>query len=114
MMPVSHNLCIFLNVGLGESVSESGFFQLGDFQFVWGRGSTGSNGIGDVQFRQAFSGQPFLVATFDISSGPDGVNAMGWDLTTSAATGDRIFSADSRTLWIATMFSYLAIGQGIV
>ncbi|MFU0948651.1 hypothetical protein ACM26Q_23480, partial [Kluyvera ascorbata] len=33
-------------LGLRESVSESGFFQLGDFQFVWGRGSTGSNGIG--------------------------------------------------------------------
>ncbi len=102
------------NLGLRESISESGFFQLGDFQIVWGRGSTGGNGIGDVQFRQAFSGKPFLVAPFDISSGPDGVNAMGWDLTTSTATGARIFSADSRTLGIATTFSYLAIGKGIV
>ncbi|HGY5180458.1 TPA: phage tail protein [Citrobacter braakii] len=102
------------NLGLRESISESGFFQFGDFQIVWGRGSTGGNGIGDVQFRQAFSGQPFLVAPFDISSGPDGVNAMGWDLTTSTATGARIFSADSRTLGIATTFSYLAIGKGIV
>lgn len=109
------NVSVFLqNLGLRESISESGFFQLGDFQIVWGRGSTGGNGIGDVQFRQAFSGQPFLVAPFDISSGPDGVNAMGWDLTTSTATGARIFSADSRTLGIATTFSYLAIGKGIV
>lgn len=105
---------VLSDLGLRESISESGFFQLGDFQIVWGRGSTGGNGIGDVQFRQAFSGQPFLVAPFDISSGPDGVNAMGWDLTTSTATGARIFSADSRTLGIATSFSYLAIGKGIV
>ena len=113
-MTVHDGISTLLIVGLRENISESGFFQLGDFQIVWGRGSTGGNGIGDVQFRQAFSGQPFLVAPFDISSGPDGVNAMGWDLTTSTATGARIFSADSRTLGIATTFSYLAIGKGIV
>ncbi|MCC2941339.1 hypothetical protein LK512_25640, partial [Citrobacter freundii] len=44
------------NLGLRESLSESGLFQLGDFQIVWGRGSTGSNGIGNVQFPHAFVG----------------------------------------------------------
>ena len=107
-------MIIIKNVGLRESVSESGSFQLGNIQIVWGRGSTGSNGTGNVQFQRAFVGTPYLVAPFDISSGPDGVNAMGWDLTTSTATGARIFSADSRTLGIATSFSYLAIGKGIV
>ncbi len=101
-------------LGLRESVSESGFFQLGDFQFVWGRGSTGSNGIGNVQFPHAFVGTPYLVAPSDISSGPEGVNAVGWDLSNSTAAGARIFSADSKSLGIATTFSYIAIGKGVV
>ena len=102
------------NLGLRESVSESGFFQLGDFQFVWGRGSTGSNGIGNVQFPHAFVGTPYLVAPSDISSGPEGVNAVGWDLSNSTAAGARIFSADSKSLGIATTFSYIAIGKGVL
>lgn len=101
-------------VGLRESVSESGFFQLGDFQFVWGRGSTGSNGIGNVQFPHAFVGTPYLVAPSDISSGPEGVNAVGWDLSNSTAAGARILSADSKSSGIATTFSYIAIGKGVV
>lgn len=102
------------NLGLRESVSESGFFQLGDFQFVWGRGSTGSNGIGNVQFPHAFVGTPYLVAPSDISSGPEGVNAVGWDLLNSTAAGARILSADSKSSGIATTFSYIAIGKGVV
>ena len=102
------------NLGLRESVSESGFFQLGDFQFVWGRGSTGSNGIGNVQFPHAFVGTPYLVAPSDISSGPEGVNAVGWDLSNSTAAGARIFSADSKSSGIATTFSYIAIGKGVL
>lgn len=102
------------NLGLRESVSESGFFQLGDFQFVWGRGSTGSNGIGNVQFPHAFVGTPYLVAPSDISSGPEGVNAVGWDLSNSTAAGARILSADSKSSGIATTFSYIAIGKGVV
>lgn len=101
-------------LGLRESVSESVFFQLGDFQFVWGRGSTGSNGIGNVQFPHTFVGTPYLVAPSDISSGPEGVNAVGWDLSNSTAAGARIFSADSKSLGIATTFSYIAIGKGVV
>lgn len=109
------NKAAFLqNLGLRESVSESGFFQLGDFQFVWGRGSTGSNGTGNVQFPHAFVGTPYLVAPSDISSGPEGVNAVGWDLSNSTAAGARIFSADSKSLGIATTFSYIAIGKGAV
>ncbi|MEB0964255.1 MULTISPECIES: phage tail protein [Citrobacter] len=109
------DVSVFLkNLGLRESVSESGFFQLGDFQFVWGRGSTGSNGIGNVQFPHAFVGTPYLVAPSDISSGPEGVNAVGWDLSNSTAAGARIFSADSKSLGIATTFSYIAIGKGAV
>ena len=102
------------NLGLRESVSESGFFQLGDFQIVWGRGSTGSNGIGNVQFPHAFVGTPYLVMPSDISSGPEGVNAVGWDLSNSTAAGARIFSADSKSSGIATTFSYTAIGKGAV
>ncbi len=102
------------NLGLRESVSESGFFQLGDFQFVWGRGSTGSNGIGNVQFPHAFVGTPYLVAPSDISSGPEGVNAVGWDLSNSTAAGARILSADSKSSGIATTFSYIAIGKGVL
>lgn len=102
------------NLGLRESVSESGFFQLGDFQFVWGRGSTGSNGIGNVQFPHAFVGTPYLVAPSDISSGPEGVNAVGWDLLNSTAAGARILSADSKSSGIATTFSYIAIGKGVL
>lgn len=113
-MPARRENSIFLNVGLRESVSESGFFQLGDFQFVWGRGSTGSNGIGNVQFPHAFVGTPYLVAPSDISSGPEGVNAVGWDLLNSTAAGARIFSADSKSSGIATSFSYIAIGKGVV
>lgn len=101
-------------LGLRESVSESGFFQLGDFQFVWGRGSTGSNGIGNVQFPHAFVGTPYLVAPSDISSGPEGVNAVGWDLLNSTAAGARILSADSKSSGIATTFSYIAIGKGVL
>ena len=103
-----------VNLGLLESVSESGFFQLRDFQIVWGRGSTGSNGIGNVQFPRAFVGTPYLVAPSDISSGPEGVNAVGWDLSNSTAAGARIFSADSKSSGIATTFSYTAIGKGAV
>ena len=102
------------NLGLRESVSESGFFQLGDFQVVWGRGSTGSNGTGNVQFPRAFVGTPYLVAPSDISSGPEGVNAVGWDLSNSTAAGARILSADSKSSGIATTFSYIAIGKGVV
>ena len=102
------------NLGLRESVSESGFFQLGDFQFVWGRGSTGSNGIGNVQFPHAFVGTPYLVAPSDISSSPEGVNAVGWDLLNSTAAGARILSADSKSSGIATTFSYIAIGKGVL
>nr|WP_249424150.1 hypothetical protein [Citrobacter freundii] len=102
------------NLGLRESVSESGFFQLGDFQFVWGRGSTGSNGIGNVQFPHAFVGTPYLVAPSDISSGPEGVNAVGWNLSNSTAAGARILSADSKSSGIATTFSYIAIGKGVL
>ena len=102
------------NLGLLESVSESGFFQLRDFQIVWGRGSTGSNGIGNVQFPRAFVGTPYLVAPSDISSGPEGVNAVGWDLSNSSAAGARILSADSKSSGIATTFSYIAIGKGVV
>lgn len=102
------------NLGLRESISESGFFQLGDFQFVWGRGSTGSNGIGNVQFPHAFVGTPYLVAPSDISSGPEGVNAVGWDLLNSTESGARILSADSKSSGIATTFSYIAIGKGVV
>lgn len=102
------------NLGLRESISESGFFQLGDFQFVWGRGSTGSNGIGNVQFPHAFVGTPYLVAPSDISSGPEGVNAVGWDLLNSTAAGARILSADSKSSGIATTFSYIAIGKGVL
>ncbi|WP_417026858.1 hypothetical protein [Citrobacter sp.] len=102
------------NLGLRESISESGFFQLGDFQVVWGRGSTGSNGTGSVQFPRAFVGIPYLVAPSDISSGPEGVNAVGWDLSNSTAAGARILSADSKSSGIATTFSYIAIGKGVV
>ncbi|WP_233614467.1 hypothetical protein [Citrobacter sp. FDAARGOS_156] len=102
------------NLGLRESVSESGSFQLGDFQVVWGRGSTGSNGTGNVQFPRAFVGIPYLVAPSDISSGPEGVNAVGWDLSNSTAAGARILSADSKSSGIATTFSYIAIGKGVV
>ncbi len=102
------------NLGLRESVSESGSFQLGDFQCVWGRGSTGSNGTGNVQFPKAFVGIPYLVAPSDISSGPEGVNAVGWDLLNSTAAGARILSADSKSSGIATTFSYIAIGKGVV
>ena len=102
------------NLGLRESVSESGSFQLGDFQVVWGRGSTGSNGTGSVQFPRAFVGIPYLVAPSDISSGPEGVNAVGWDLSNSTAAGARILSADSKSSGIATTFSYIAIGKGVV
>ncbi|HGE7339817.1 hypothetical protein [Citrobacter sp. FDAARGOS_156] len=102
------------NLGLRESVSESGSFQLGDFQVVWGRGSTGSNGTGNVQFPRAFVGIPYLVAPSDISSGPEGVNAVGWDLSNSTAAGARILSADSKSSGIATTFSYIAIGKGAV
>ena len=105
---------ILTYLGLRESVSESGFFQLGDFQVVWGRGSTGSNGIGSVQFPRAFVGIPYLVAPSDISSGPEGVNAVGWDLSNSTAAGARIFSTDSKSSGIATTFSYIAIGKGVV
>lgn len=101
------------NLGLRESVSESGSFQLGDFQVVWGRGSTGSNGTGSVQFPRAFVGIPYLVAPSDISSGPEGVNAVGWDLSNSTAAGARILSADSKSSGIATTFSYIAIGKGV-
>lgn len=101
-------------VGLRESVSESGSFQLGDFQVVWGRGSTGSNGTGSVQFPRAFVGIPYLVAPSDISSGTEGVNAVGWDLSNSTAAGARILSADSKSSGIATTFSYIAIGKGVV
>lgn len=101
-------------LGLRESVSESGSFQLGDFQVVWGRGSTGSNGTGNVQFPRAFVGIPYLVAPSDISSGPEGVNAVGWDLSNSTAAGARIFSTDSKSSGIATTFSYIAIGKGVV
>lgn len=102
------------NLGLRESVSESGSFQLGDFQVVWGRGSTGSNGTGNVQFPRAFVGIPYLVAPSDISSSPEGVNAVGWDLSNSTAAGARILSADSKSSGIATTFSYIAIGKGAV
>lgn len=102
------------NLGLRESISESGSFQLGGFQIVWGRGSTGSNGTGNVQFQRAFVGTPYLVMPSDISSGPEGVNAVGWDLLNSTAAGARIFSADSKSLGIATTFSYIAIGKGVV
>ncbi|WP_233610532.1 hypothetical protein [Citrobacter sp. FDAARGOS_156] len=102
------------NLGLRESVSESGSFQSGDFQVVWGRGSTGSNGTGSVQFPRAFVGIPYLVAPSDISSGPEGVNAVGWDLSNSTAAGARILSADSKSSGIATTFSYIAIGKGVV
>lgn len=102
------------NLGLRESVSESGSFQLGDFQVVWGRGSTGSNGTGNVQFPRAFVGIPYLVAPSDISSGPEGVNAVGWNLSNSTAAGARILSADSKSSGIATTFSYIAIGKGVV
>ncbi|WP_124020977.1 gp53-like domain-containing protein [Citrobacter youngae] len=105
---------IFVNVGLRESISESGSFQLGDFQIVWGRGSTGSNGTGNVQFQRAFVDTPYLVMPSDISSGPEGVNAVGWDLSNSTAAGARIFSADSKSSGIATTFSYIAIGKGVV
>jgi len=105
---------VLKNLGLRESVSESGFFQLGDFQVVWGRGSTGSNGTGNVQFPRAFVGIPYLVAPSDISSGPEGVNAVGWDLSNSTAAGARIFSTDSKSSGIATTFSYVAIGKGVV
>ncbi|WP_458778555.1 gp53-like domain-containing protein [Citrobacter youngae] len=105
---------MFLNVGLRESLSESGLFQLGDFQIVWGRGSTGSNGIGNVQFPHAFVGTPYLVVPSDISSSPEGVNAVGWDLLNSTAAGARIFSTDSKSSGIATTFSYIAIGKGVV
>ncbi|QLO06234.1 phage tail protein [Citrobacter freundii] len=101
-------------LGLRESVSESGLFQLGDFQVVWGRGSTGSNGIGNVQFPHAFVVTPYLVAPSDISSGPEGVNAVGWDLSNSTAAGARILSADSKSSGIATTFSYIAIGKGVL
>lgn len=107
-------MIIIKNVGLRESISESGFFQLGDFQVVWGRGSTGSNGTGSVQFPRAFVGIPYLVAPSDISSGPEGVNAVGWDLSNSTAAGARILSADSKSSGIATTFSYIAIGKGVV
>ncbi|WP_233611444.1 gp53-like domain-containing protein [Citrobacter sp. FDAARGOS_156] len=102
------------NLGLRESVSESGSFQLGNIQIVWGRGSTGSNGTGNVQFQRAFVGTPYLVAPSDISSGPEGVNAVGWDLSNSTAAGARILSADSKSSGIATTFSYIAIGKGVV
>lgn len=102
------------NLGLRESISESGSFQLGDFQIVWGRGSTGSNGTGNVQFQRAFVDTPYLVMPSDISSGPEGVNAVGWDLSNSTAAGARIFSADSKSSGIATTFSYIAIGKGVV
>ncbi|QLU67973.1 phage tail protein [Citrobacter freundii] len=102
------------NLGLRKSVSESGFFQLGDFQIVWGRGSTGSSGTGNVQFPHAFVDTPYLVMPSDISSGPEGVNAVGWDLSNSTTAGARIFSADSKSSGIATTFSYIAIGKGVV
>ena len=102
------------NLGLRESVSESGSFQLGNIQIVWGRGSTGSNGTGNVQFQRAFVGTPYLVAPSDISSGPEGVNAVGWDLLNSTAAGARILSADSKSSGIATTFSYIAIGKGVL
>ncbi|HEF0123289.1 TPA: phage tail protein [Citrobacter youngae] len=105
---------VLKNLGLRESISESGSFQLGDFQIVWGRGSTGSNGTGNVQFQRAFVDTPYLVMPSDISSGPEGVNAVGWDLSNSTAAGARIFSADSKSSGIATTFSYIAIGKGVV
>ncbi|WP_212734186.1 hypothetical protein, partial [Citrobacter sp. wls715] len=62
----------------------------------------------------AFVGTPYLVAPSDISSGPEGVNAVGWDLLNSTAAGARIFSADSKSSGISTSFSYIAIGKGVV
>ncbi|MEH6135983.1 phage tail protein [Klebsiella oxytoca] len=102
------------NLGLRKSVAESGYFKIDDYQFVWGRGSTASNGIGNVQFPHAFVGVPYLVMPSDISSTPDGVNAVGWDLINTTAAGARVFSADSKASGIATMFSYIAIGKGAV
>lgn len=101
-------------LGLRKSVAESGYFKIDDYQFVWGRGSTASNGIGNVQFPHAFVGVPYLVMPSDISSTPDGVNAVGWDLINTTAAGARVFSADSKASGIATMFSYIAIGKGAV
>lgn len=103
-----------INLGLRKSVAESGYFKIDDYQFVWGRGSTASNGIGNVQFPHAFVGVPYLVMPSDISSTPDGVNAVGWDLINTTAAGARVFSADSKASGIATTFSYIAIGKGAV
>ncbi|WP_251848700.1 phage tail protein [Atlantibacter hermannii] len=102
------------NLGLRKSVAETGYFKIDDYQFVWGRGSTASNGIGNVQFPHAFVGVPYLVMPSDISSTPDGVNAVGWDLINTTAAGARVFSADSKASGIATTFSYIAIGKGAV
>lgn len=69
---------------------------------------------GNVQFPHAFVGTPYLVVPSDISSGTEGVNTVGWELSNSTAAGARILSADSKSSGIATTFSYIAIGKGVV
>lgn len=69
---------------------------------------------GNVQFPHAFVGTPYLVVPSDISSGTEGMNTVGWELSNSTAAGARILSADSKSSVIATTLSCIAIGKGVV
>ncbi|HFG5215312.1 TPA: gp53-like domain-containing protein [Salmonella enterica] len=82
MMPVSRNLCIFLNVGFGERLLEAdGYFELpGGLLLQWGHGSIQATNA-TVRFKKPFNVTPFIVLPHKITTDGRYVTSANYTLT---------------------------------
>ncbi|MCB6211179.1 MULTISPECIES: hypothetical protein [Enterobacteriaceae] len=107
MMPVSRNLCIFLNVGFGERLLEAdGYFELpGGLLLQWGRGSVQATNA-TVSFKKPFNVTPFIVIPHKITT--DGRYATSANYT---LTGFSLYGWNGNgTANNIDSYTYLALG----
>ncbi|MQT09395.1 hypothetical protein F8R48_19530 [Klebsiella pneumoniae subsp. pneumoniae] len=88
MMPVSRNLCIFLNVGFGDRLLEAnGYFELpGGFLLQWGSGSVNAFSA-TVQFKKPFNVTPFIVIPHKITTDGRYATSANYTLTSFSLYG---------------------------
>ncbi|HGU5500237.1 TPA: hypothetical protein ACM9YE_000930 [Klebsiella pneumoniae] len=82
MMPVSHYLCIFINVGFGDRLLEAnGYFELpGGFLLQWGSGSVQATNA-TVRYKKPFNVTPFIVLPHKITADNRYVTSVNYTLT---------------------------------
>ncbi|ENH8466819.1 hypothetical protein ABWU01_004175 [Escherichia coli] len=107
MMPVSRNLCIFLNVGFGERLLEAdGYFELpGGLLLQWGHGSIQATNA-TVRFKKPFNVTPFIVLPHKITAKNRYVTSVNYTLTGFSLYG---WNGDG-TVNNIDSYTYLALG----